>query len=259
MLPQLLSLCTKGAFSESHSDGNLLLQIPAGEKGIYRLAQVDDYHHLARNRFPWQPPIRLSLQARCSVQSAGGTWGFGFWNDPFSANLGFGGMSRRLPVLPNCSWFFYASPENHLAIYDRYPAEGFLAATFSSCLLPSPLLAFALPFSPLMLIPSAARILRKVARVFVQQDAGQVEEDVTAWHSYQIDWQRNSCSFMVDQKLVLQTSHSPAGRLGLVIWVDNQFFAFPSSGKLRWGTLAQPQATQLEIKELQVTQIKETR
>lgn len=250
MIPQLQPLCTTDATSEWNPNSSLLLHIPAGEEGAYRVAQLDDYHHLARTQFCWQPPIRLRLQARCSQQSAAGTWGFGFWNDPFSASLGLGGMSRRLPALPNCAWFFNASSPNHLEIHDRYPAQGFLAATFQSPLIPAPLLAPGFLLAPLLLIQPAARLLRKAARMVIKQDATQVEIDVHDWHSYQIDWQAQSTSFRVDQQLIFQTPHSPTGRLGLVIWVDNQFFAFPPSGRVRFGTLAQSQPTTLEVRDL---------
>ena len=250
MIPNFQPLCTKGARAEFNPNSSLLLRIPAGEEGAYRVAQLDDYHRLARTQFCWQPPIRLSLQARCSQQSAAGTWGFGFWNDPFSANLGLGGMSRRLPALPNCAWFFHASSSNHLEIYDRYPAEGFLAATFQSPLIPTLLLTPAFLLAPLLLIQPAARLLRKAARMVIKQDAIRVGIDVCDWHSYQIDWNSRSTTFRVDQQLIFETPHPPNGHLGLVIWVDNQFFAFPPSGKIRFGTLAQTEPTTLEINNL---------
>jgi hypothetical protein len=53
--------------------------------------------------------------------------------------------------------------------------------------------------------------------------------------------------FAVDGRSVFQTALAPRGRLGLVIWIDNQFAAFGPDGKLRAGVLAQPEPAWLEI------------
>src|SRR5215471_12654057 len=108
---------TKGARVEeiSGESGQYLLSIPAGETGKYRLAQIDDYAKLRRKKFPLRPPLRLTLSARASSDSIPGTWGFGFWNDPFGMALGFGGNPSRFPTLPNAAWFFGASKESYLS------------------------------------------------------------------------------------------------------------------------------------------------
>src|SRR5665648_372053 len=100
MQAELTARTTSGSTAE-HANGNRLLSMPPGPKGQYRLSQFDDYQHIARHEFPWQPPISMTLKARCSNRQHAGTWGFGFWNDPFSANLGIAGSARRLPALPN--------------------------------------------------------------------------------------------------------------------------------------------------------------
>ena len=110
------------------------LPIPAGPRGQYRLAQLDDYAHLPRSAFPRSPPltpreprgIALSLHARASATDLPGTWGFGLWNDPFGFALGFGNTPGRLPTLPNAAWFFHASPENYLSLQPCHCEEGAL-------------------------------------------------------------------------------------------------------------------------------------
>jgi len=97
-------------------DYELVLQ-KSGEYN-YRLAQIDNYMHLPRRKFPLKPPISMILEAKISSPSITGTWGFGMWNDPFSLGFGGGGMSKFLPVLPNAAWFFYGSNENALSLYD---------------------------------------------------------------------------------------------------------------------------------------------
>jgi hypothetical protein len=253
MIPKLISYQTPGALAERSEGNSLKMRLPAGPAVKYRWAQFDDYHHLSRKSLPWQPPLRISLQARCSLQGHAGTWGFGLWNDPFSANLGLGGMARRIPAAPNCAWFFYASPSNHLEIHDRYPANGFLAATFRSPNLPGyTYLPFYL-FAPLLAIPVLAKWARIWLRAFVQQDAVQLAVDITQWHSYQLDWTPESAAFGVDGKQVFSTAVSPRGNLGLVIWIDNQYAAFPADGRIRFGTLAQGSESQLEVKDLETS------
>lgn len=228
------------------------LDLPAGTGERYRLAQLDDYHRRARSDLPWRIPARLDVTARLSDAAIHGTWGFGFWNDPFSVNLGLGGMARRLPAGPNCAWFFYASPPNYLALRDDHPAQGFLAATFSSFVFPSVLLAPGLLLTPALFWPPAAAGLRRLARQWIREDATALEETVTEWHHYRIALEPDAVRFYVDGRLCLETGCVPQGRLGLVIWIDNQFAAFPADGRFRSGRLANEKAAWLEVAELQI-------
>lgn len=231
------------------------LGLPAGAAGVYRWAQLDDYLGLPRARLLHHPPLRMELRARVSASDLPGTWGFGFWNDPFSAGLGLNGMTAHLPALPDAAWFFFASPHNYLAFQDHHPAQGFLAATFASARLPAGLLALGGVALPLLAIRPGARMLRRILRRFIQEDAAHVPVDPTNWHAYRLDWQPGQVRFWVDGALCFATHAAPRGPLGLVIWIDNQFAAFPPSGKLSTGTLANPALCWLEIADLSVTKI----
>lgn len=224
------------------------LEIPAGPNTKYRLAQLEDYTNLRREAFLWNLPAILSLRARSSDQEIPGTWGFGLWNDPFSLSLGLGGASRLLPALPNAAWFFFASPPNYLSLRDDLPAQGALAATFRSPEVPALLLAFSVPVLPLFFLPPAARLLRRVGRWFVQQDAGALAFDPTEWHAYSIAWNEDLITFRVDGEQVFESKIIPSGPLGLVIWVDNQFAALPPNGRLAFGNLDNPKVAWIEIK-----------
>lgn len=254
MIPQLIAFCTPNGQADLRENNGHFLRIPPGVGGVYRWAQFDDYHNLARKDFHWRPPLRMSLQARCSQPNHAGTWGFGLWNDPFSASLGLGGMARRLPALPNCAWFFYASPPNYLEIHDRFPSDGFLAATFQSPRIPTLLLLPAFPGLPFFFLPFLAKQFRKWLRTIIKQDAAKISIDLTQWHTFQIDWSDQTANFMIDEKQVLSTKISPKGKLGLVIWIDNQYAAFPPDGKIRFGTLSQETESRLEIKGLDIIQ-----
>ena len=219
------------------------LSIPGGPAGRYRLAQLDDYTRLARRRFVWQPPVSLRLRARASAADLPGTWGFGLWNDPFGLSLGLGGTAARLPALPQAAWFFHASPPNQLTFHDDQPADGFLAATFRSLTLPPLLLAAGLPG---LLLP---RLARRAAAGLVAQGSVRLDLDVTAWHAYRLDWNTGQVVFMIDGEKVLETAVAPRAALGLVLWIDNQYAAFPPDGRLAFGTLAGPPA-RLELADI---------
>ena len=233
------------------SSSNWHLEMPPGTNSSYRLAQLDDYADLARRDFPWQSPLTLSLRARASSNSIPGTWGFGLWNDSFGLTL-VKGTQLRLPVLPNTAWYFFASPPNYLSLRDDLPAQGQLAASFSSPLrLPAGLLLRA-PLVPLYFLPPVTRYLRRSARGYVNQDAVSLDHDPTEWHHYEIDWRSDRVVFRLDSETVLDTQASPAGPLGLVIWVDNQFASLPPDGRVGFGTLATGQAAWIELADLKL-------
>jgi hypothetical protein len=227
-------------------------ELPPGPPGSYRLAQLDDYAVMPRRRFPWQAPARLSLRARVSAPDLPGTWGFGFWNDPFPAFGGLSGMRRLLPSLPQAAWFFYTSPPNHLALDNALPGNGLMAMTFASPRLPEGLLLLGLPAAPLLLWRRVARSLRRVGSRVVRQAAVQLALDPTAWHTYTVDWQPDQVILQVDGAVVLITEIVPRARLGLVLWIDNQYAAFRPDGALAYGALATPASCWLEISDLEM-------
>jgi hypothetical protein len=228
------------------------LSIPGGQKGGYRLAQLDDYGALPRRKFCWHPPLTFSLRARVSAANLPGTWGFGLWNDPFGLSLGFGGTPGRLPALPQAAWFFHASSENYLALRNDLPARGFFAGTFHSPRPPSILLAPGLLALPGLALRPASRLLRRLASGFVQQDGAAVQIEVTGWHTYRLHWQKAQVDFQVDDRPILQTRLSPPSPLGLVIWIDNQYAAWGPDGQLGYGSLENPEAF-LEIEAMKLS------
>ena len=236
-------------------DGTWKLIMSAGQAGSYRLAQLDDYRGIKRRKLPWMPPLLMSLEAKISRKAVPGTWGFGLWNDPFSAGLGFGGGLRRLPALPNAAWFFFASPENHLSLRDDLPASGALAAGFRAPHWPWPLLGLAALAFPLLLLPQTAAVLRPRAAQIVQQDAKNLALDTTRWHRYDLEWRIDRVSYWLDGSPVHQSPLSAQGPLAVVIWLDNQFAALPPSGGLRMGSLANSEPIELKIKNFRIEQI----
>ena len=237
-----------------HRTGNdWRLEIQAGKNKNYRLAQLDDYSDATRKNFLHLPPCSIWLNARLSESNLPGTWGFGFWNDPFGYNLGIKGGARMIPVLPNSAWFFYASPMNWLSIHKNIPANGFFAGTIAAPAIPSLLFAPFLPGLPLLALKPVSRLLRRVVGNIIRQDAVAISLDVTLWHNYSIEWLREYLVFKIDGGTILETNILPNPPLGLVIWIDNQFAAWESNGNLSYGVLENPLAW-LEIKNITVTQ-----
>lgn len=231
------------------------LVLPVLSKGTYGLSQLDDYMHLPRFRFPHKPPLALSLEAKAARQDLCGTWGFGFWNDPFSAGFSAGGMSKWLPVMPNAAWFFFGSPPNHLTLRGDLPGSGFQVKTFRSPLLPSILSLLAVPAVPLLLWRVTTRIMRKFAKAFVQEAAFILSIDAAVWHSYRLVWSAAKVVFEIDQVEVFTTSVSPRGRLGLVIWVDNQYFFLNPDGRLGFGSLPTQEDHSILVRLITLDQI----
>ena len=236
------------------SPGVWRLEIPAGERGRYSLAQLDDYRKGQRRNFPWQPPLSVSLRARACQEEIPGTWGFGFWNDPFSLSLGFGGGIRRFPALPNAAWFFYASSQNYLSFRDDLPANGFIAQTFRSPGLPTACLALGALGFPLFLWPWLARKWRPALSHLISEDSFQFNIDPTQWHGYTLEWRTDQVVFKVDGR-AFETRVTPNAPLGFVLWIDNQFAAYHPDGKISYGSLANPQSAWLEIKACKLSNL----
>jgi hypothetical protein len=253
LTPDLKPNLTEGSLVQVNGAGSWRLEIPAGPRNRYRLAQVDDYEGLQRNSFRWKPPFKCSLQARSSLDNIPGTWGFGLWNNPFGMAILKGAEMLRLPALPNTAWFFFASPPNYLSLRDDLPAQGELAAVFRSVRLPAPLLVLGALALPLLLWRPAARRLRRLARRFVQQEAMQLAVSPLEWHTYELSWQAHEVAFWIDSVMVLKTDLAPRGPLGLVIWVDNQYAALPPDGRVGFGTLENSEPAWIEIRDLVVS------
>jgi hypothetical protein len=247
----LIPRMTSAATVQPTPGGGFLLTLPEGDSSRYVLAQLDDYMDLPRGRFAWTPPTTLRLHARLTATRYAGTWGFGFWNDPFSASLGVGGAARRLPVLPNAAWFFFASPENHLALDDGLPGHGLLAQALSSPRIPPVLLGPGLLAAPFLLVPKASRSRRRIAASIIRSDAKKLELDYSEWQEYQLEWGPGRVLFAVGGQTLFASDVSPSGPLGLVIWLDNQFAAWRPDGGITAGRLAN-EAAVLEIEQLSV-------
>ncbi len=212
-------------------------------QGQYTDAQIDDYDNLPRANYPWRPPLRMQVIARSSLPAATfgsidesadylrGTAGFGFWNYPFS-------VRGDILTLPEAIWFFYASPPSNMSLVPGIPGWGWKAQVVHS--MRPGTLAATIP----MAITTAFGLLtgetRPAAR-WMQRLTGAREAPLTAemtdWHTYTLEWQRNEATFWVDDKLVLRAPQPPTRPLGFVAWLDNQYAIATPRGVLRFGTI----------------------
>lgn len=235
---------TPGGGEIAVRDSALRLALPVAHAGRYGDAQIDDYTGLARSRYPWRPPLRMTARARASHPVAGlhGTAGFGFWNFPFTAA---GGMPR----LPEAVWFFAASRPSNMALVPGQPGWGWKAQIVHA----------ARPGTLAALVPTAGAVLwarltgrEGAAARWVRRLSGTHEvplaADLTAWHDYTLEWEAARARFWVDGALALDAPDPPRGPLGFVAWIDNQYAVATPRGALRFGTLESgPQWLELDL------------
>jgi hypothetical protein len=113
--------------------------------------------------------------------------------------------------------------------------------------------------APLLLTRLTARWLRRLARRAIHQESRTLPVDPTEWHTYRIEWQPDKVLFLVDGQNLFESSHPPRGRLGLVIWVDNQYAAWTPEGRLGWGLLENSAPAWVEIRALNLIRSGSTR
>ena len=163
---------------------------------------------------------------------------------------------RRL-AMPQALWFFYAGPDCNMPLtldqphlgmegcrgrhpYPPIPLEGPpLGAGRAPCSACSLSIA---AYGP----PSGRRLGSPSSPSPLPWKTG---------HIYTVDWQRDRVRFYLDGGLLLESDHSPAGPLGLVIWLDNQYLQFAPWGHFRWGLVAKEECQWLEVDWLAVDKV----
>jgi hypothetical protein len=243
--PSLRWVCwLQGTGRIESGESSVRLVTQDARSGKYSDAQLDDYHldtRGFRRRWLWRPPLKMSVRARASHSELVGTAGFGFWNDPFT-------LSGGVTALPQAVWFFYASPPSNMALATGVPGWGWKAAIvnthFPNAILCGVPTAIAVMWA--RLTGRAGSAARWVQRISGAHEA-QLQLDWTAWHTYELDWQRDAAAFAIDGVQILSASNPPRGPLGFVTWVDNQFAVATPRGDFRFGTLDAPGEQWLEL------------
>lgn len=218
---------------------------PVGER-IYTNAQVDDYQTLRRRDFKWGGSLTLSVEARFSpgIDALRGTAGFGFWNDPFMMT------GARPPALPRALWFFFAGPNSEMKLDIDTPGHGWKAATVDAIRPGFFALAPTAPLAvPLMNINPLYRVLWPLGQRSIGVREAALDLDMTAWHHYQVERGERTAIFTVDDEVVLEAP-APRGRLGFVLWIDNQAMTVTPWGKFGWRVVPLEREQRMEIRGL---------
>ena len=238
-----------GTGAVEQTDSRLRLSLPAATAARYSDAQIDDTTGRPRCHYPWKPPLRLSLRARFShpADELLGTAGFGFWNVPFGPGL------TMLPALPRSLWFFFGSRPHNVPLAAGVPGHGWKAA----CLDASRPAALSLaPLTPIALLAMQSEAVYRWLWPRIQRALGVHEATITIdlreWHLYELDWLSTGASYWVDGEVILKTSSAPAGPLGFVTWIDNQYAIATPRGRFAWGLLDVPVLQWLEIDQLSI-------
>ena len=212
------------------TDDGLRMLVAGARRDRYADAQIGDYAGLPRRRFPWRPPLRLTVRARASGPIAG-TAGFGFWNNPFSPLGGW-------PALPAALWFFHASPPSDMPLAIGVPGHGWkvasIDATSPAALALAPLAA---PVALLNGIPAFYRRAWPAVQRALAIDEAPISAPGRDWSTYTLEWHARGARFTVDGAVVLDTGRAPRGPLGFVAWVDNQWAVVTPWGRFGWGLL----------------------
>ena len=215
----------------------------------YSDAQIDDYQGLPRGRFPWSAPLTLTVRARFSHSCGAlkGTAGFGFWNDPFLMT------GRRLPALPRAIWFFYASASSNMKLDVQTLGHGWKAATIDAQRWPFVLLLPTAPFAiPLMNIRPLYRTLWPVGQRAIGVSEAGLDVEMTDWHTYVVQWTTRQARFWVNGVPVLNSDRPPRGRLGFVMWIDNQYAIITPWGRFGHGCIDAPGRQWMEVDSLTI-------
>lgn len=231
------------------ADG-LRLTLEGATADRYSNAQIDDYSGRRASQYPWRPPLRLAVRARASHSTAPagarpptgdgwlrGTAGFGFWNAPLT--LGGGGVR-----LPDAVWFFAASPPSNMALTPGGVGYGWKAQVVHSQRWGALAAAPPLALTTLWALVSgderpAARWLARLTGAR-EQSLDPAQADLRVWHDYTLEWRPDTARFAVDGREVLAAPQPPAGPLGFVAWIDNQYAIATPRGKLHFGALDCP-------------------
>jgi hypothetical protein len=240
-----------GGGSVTPMAGGWRLAIPATTHLAYADAQLQDYTRLARRNFPWQaansPTLRIQARFSHLPAQMGGTFGFGWWNNPIALTGG------SVLAMPHTAWWFGASRPNDLRFTADADGAGWGAGTLAGARLPSGLmlagaasavLLTRLPILRRYIISTAQRLLK------ASQTPTPSDFDPREWHEYACEWQSDRVKFSLDGELFFETEISPTQRLGLVAWVDNQYAVLSPQGALKFGLVGCAYARWMEMRVL---------
>lgn len=222
-------------------------RLEVGPSPGYSDAQLDNYKGTPRHRLPSRAPAGFALRARASSDAPIGTLGFGFWNDPFT-------LSGGVLAAPSAVWFFYAAPPADMALAENVPGHGWKAATLNAGRWPAWLLAPAAAGAiALTRVPGLGSPVMRLARRYAHAHERLLTDvALSAWHEYRLLWTAYEAVFWVDGVERLRAPAPPAGPMGFVLWIDNQYAIASRDGQFGFGVRELMASQWLEIQDLRL-------
>lgn len=244
MLMNDLHITEIGAGQVIHTEESYRLTVPPADKDTYHDAQISTY--TSAQDFRHRPALKMTIRAYAEGEIHG-TAGFGFWSHPYTPNE----FNFRLP---KAVWFFFGSPPNTMALAKGVPGHGWKAATFDAsrwqflALLPAAPVGFLLMRNPALyrrLWPIGQRAVGVSEKAL---DTALLYEP----HDYTLEWRKDGVRFSLDGGVIHETDLSPAGPLGFIAWVDNQYAIVTPQGQFGFGVVAVPHEQSLVIERLSI-------
>jgi hypothetical protein len=141
-------------------------------------------------------------------------------------------------------WLANYSPPSHVALSPQAAGHGARAAVLAAPRLGR----LALSLGNLALrLPGVGRLAVVAAGRAIAGGDLPVVLDLTAWHDVAILWEEGGVDFWLDGAPLGHVLASPAGPLGFVAWIDNQWAALRPDGTAAGGYLATPAEQWLEL------------
>lgn len=250
-LPAHWHVTQQGAGQVRTEGDGLTLRIPPTSGPLqYHNAQITNYEPRTRH-FALRPPLRVIVEAQFDTpaHAAHGTAGFGLWNHTFDP-------TQRGFRLPQTAWFFFASAETNLALAQGVPGWGWKAATLDAgrwrarALLPLAPLAI-----PLMHVPPLYRRLYPVAQSVLGIHEQALDLALLGERRrYEIHWERDALTFVVDGAEVLRTQSGPRGPLGFIAWIDTQYAVVTPQGQFAFGVCRADAGQVLRLHRVEVSE-----
>ena len=76
---------------------------------------------------------------------------------------------------------------------------------------------------------------------------------LTEPHIYQIDWLKDRVIFSIDDQTIHASPYSPHGKMGIVIWIDNQYAIVTPQGRFGWGLIEISEPQWIDLYEWSIT------
>jgi hypothetical protein len=95
-------------------------------------------------------------------------------------------------------------------------------------------------------LPLLSQVAMRAAQAIVNAKEVMLNLDMTEWHTYELDWERDVATFHIDGREVLCAPKPPTQKLGFVAWIDN-YKAIAANGQYEFGYVACPHEQWLEL------------